>query len=186
MNKIENFSKKIVNNVLFVVCQGDITKQKTDVIVNAANSYLSHGGGVAGAIVGAGGSVIQDESNVIVEKYGPVLVGSAVYTSAGSLNAKYIIHTVGPKLGEGDEENKLKRALLSVLNLSDNLKISSISIPAISTGIFGFPKEKGAKVIFNTVLNWVYEHAGTLLKEIRFCNIDNLTTDLFKKEIENL
>ncbi|MGB9896075.1 MAG: macro domain-containing protein, partial [Thermoproteota archaeon] len=79
--------------------KGDITKLKVDAIVNAANSYLKHGGGVAGAIVRAGGSIIQKESDDIVMKRGPIKVGEAVFTSAGELNAKYVIHTVGPRNG---------------------------------------------------------------------------------------
>ena len=124
--------------VKLIACKGDITQQDTDAITNAANEYLKHGGGVAGAIVRRGGYEIQKESDEIVRERGPVPVGEAVVTGAGKLKAKYVIHTVGPRWGEGDEDNKLYRAIQSVLREADKLKISSVAIPAVSTGIFGF------------------------------------------------
>jgi len=99
-------AKKNINNKTLTVVLGDITEEEVDAIVNAANSYLKHGGGVAGAIVRKGGKVIQEES----DKIGYCPVGSAVYTSAGNLKAKYVIHAVGPQLGEGNEDEKLKSA----------------------------------------------------------------------------
>src|SRR3990172_3915451 len=118
--------------------QGDITEQKTDAIVNAANSHLQHGGGVAGAIVKKGGQIIQKES----DKIGYVPVGKSAITTAGKLPSKYVIHAVGPRWGEGDEDNKLKSAVISSFKLADEKKLKSISIPAISAGIFGFPKDR--------------------------------------------
>lgn len=172
--------------VKLVACKGDITAQDTDAITNAANSHLAHGGGVAGAIVRKGGYEIQEESNKIVRERGPIPVGEAVVTGAGKLKAKYVIHTVGPRWGEGDEENKLYRAIQSVLREADKLKITSVSIPAVSTGIFGFPKDLGAKIIVKATLEWLEEHPDTSLREIRFCNIDQETSELFKREIEKL
>jgi len=111
-----------INGVKLKVVKGDITQEEVEAIVNAANSYLKHGGGVAGAIVRAGGEVIQKESDEYVEKYGPLPVGSATITSAGKLKAKYVIHTVGPRWGEGDEEKKLEKAIESVLTLAKEKK----------------------------------------------------------------
>src|SRR5512140_3103660 len=105
--------------------QGDITERDTDAIVNAANSSLQHGGGVAGAIVRKGGRVIQEES----DRIGHVPVGGAAITTGGKLKARYVIHAVGPRMGEGDEDNKLKNAISSVLDLASEERLKSISVP---------------------------------------------------------
>ncbi len=158
---------------------GDITEEETEAVVNAANSSLKHGGGVAGAIVKRGGKVIQEESDRIVAERGRVPAGSAVYTSAGKLKAKYVIHAVGPIWGEGDEERKLRSAVRSSLKLADKLKLKSIALPAISTGIFGYPKEEGVRVIVDEVLRYLKENPKTSLKEIHFTSIDERTAELF-------
>jgi len=98
--------------------QSDITDRKVDAIVNAANSYLIHGEGVAGTIVGKGGDIIQEESN----KIGYVPVGSAIFTIAGKLPCKSVIHAVGPKMGEGDEATKLKHIIHSIMKLASDQK----------------------------------------------------------------
>ncbi len=108
---METIKDKIINTVKIKIVRGDITESDVDAIVNAANSYLQHGGGVAGAISRKGGPVIQQESNAI----GYVPVGECAITSGGRLRAPYVIHTVGPRMGEGDEENKLKKAINNVL-----------------------------------------------------------------------
>ena len=111
--------------------------------MNAANSNLYHGGGVAAAIVSKGGRIIQEESNRI----GYTQTGNAVMTSAGKLPCKAVIHVVGPRNGEGKENEKLTQAINSVLKLAQQNNFKSISIPAISTGIFEFPKDKCAKIL---------------------------------------
>ena len=162
-----------------VAVHGDITEENVDAIVNAANSYLKHGGGVAGAIVRKGGKIIQEES----DKIGYVPVGKAAITTGGKLKARYVIHAVGPRWGEGDEDNKLRSAVRSALKLATQYKLKKISLPAISTGIFGFPKDRGAKIIFETVRNYL-ENEETSLEEVRFCNIDQETSRLFEKLLE--
>ncbi len=137
---------------------GDITEEKVDAIVNAANSNLKHGGGISGTIVRKGGEVIQKES----DKMGYVPVGEAVITIAGKLDCRYVIHAVGPVWGEGKEGKKLKSAVLSALNLSTKKGLKIIFVPAISTGIFGFPKEKGTKIILETVINFLKKEETTL------------------------
>jgi O-acetyl-ADP-ribose deacetylase (regulator of RNase III) len=159
--------------------KGDITKVEADAIVNAANSWLKHGGGVAGAIVREGGRIIQEESDRIIRERGPIKVGEAVYTSAGLLKAKYVIHTVGPRMGEGDEEEKLKNATLNSLKLAERLGLNSIVFPAISTGIFGYPKDKCAQVMLRTVKEYVL--SGGKLKEIMFCLYDDETYRIFEE-----
>jgi len=177
-------AEKDINGILLKVIKGDITKEKVDAIVNAANKYLSHGGGVAGAIVRAGGYEIQRESNEIVQKRGPLETGDAVMTGAGNLPAKFVIHTVGPVWGEGDEDKKLQRAVLSVLRLATEKKLESISIPAISCGIFGFPKERGTRIIYETIKKFLSENE-TSLKEIHLIGIGSEIPELFKKAVEN-
>ncbi len=160
---------------------GDITEEKVDAIVNAANSNLKHGGGVAGAIVRKGGRIIQEES----DKIGYVPVGKAVITVAGKLTCRYVIHAVGPVWGEGEEEKKLKNTVLSVLKLATERGLKNISIPAISTGIFGFPKEKGTKIILDTVQNFL-GNEETTLSEVNLVNIDEETYNFYIKACEEL
>lgn len=162
--------------------QGDITERDTDAIVNAANSYLQHGGGVAGAIVRKGGQIIQDES----DKIGFTPVGHAVVTSAGRLSAKFVIHAVGPMQGEGDEDNKLKDAVLNTLLLASQKGLQSISLPAISSGIFGFPKDRCAKILVQEAVSFLKKQTDSSLRLIEFCIYDDLTLGYFKKEFEKL
>jgi O-acetyl-ADP-ribose deacetylase (regulator of RNase III) len=172
---------KIEGKTLRLV-QGDITERDVDTIVNAANSYLQHGGGVAGAIVRKGGQIIQEES----DKIGFVPVGSAAITTAGKLPTKFVIHAVGPKMGEGDEDNKLKNAVLSSLRLASEKGLKSISIPAISSGIFGFPKDRCAKILVSEGARFLKENKKTSLEIVEFCIYDDATLSHFKKELEGL
>ncbi len=181
---MEVLAEKEINGVSVKVVKGDITKEKTDAIVNAANKYLSHGGGVAGAIVRAGGYVIQEESDKIVREHGPLETGEAVITTAGSLPSKFVIHTVGPIYGEGDEDAKLRKAVLSVLKLATEKKLRSISIPAISCGIYGFPKKRGTKIIYETVKEFLLG-GRTSLKEVHLIGIGREIPNLFKEAIQN-
>ncbi|MDI6744296.1 MAG: macro domain-containing protein [Thermodesulfovibrionales bacterium] len=171
---------KILNKTLRLV-QGDITERSVDAIVNAANSHLQHGGGVAGAIVRKGGRIIQDESDSI----GYTPVGTAVITTAGKLPAKFVIHTVGPRMGEGDEDNKLKNAVLSALRLASEKGLKSVSMPAISSGIFGFPKERCAKILVNESANFIKAQKSSL-EIVEFCVYDDNTMEHFRREFERL
>jgi O-acetyl-ADP-ribose deacetylase len=161
---------------------GDLTERVVDAIVNAANSHLQHGGGVAGAIVRKGGQIIQNES----DKIGFTPVGTSVMTSAGILPAKFVIHTVGPMMGEGDEDNKLKSAVLNSLLLASSRKLESISFPAISSGIFGFPKDRCAVILVGESEKFLRTNADTSLNLIEFCIHDDNTLFFFKKEFDKL
>ena len=174
--------ERAVGSAVVRLVSADLTERDVDAIVNAANSRLQHGGGVAGAIVRKGGQVIQKESDAI----GFVPVGSAAMTSAGRLKAHHVIHTVGPRMGEGDEDNKLKRAITSVLRLASEKGLHSISVPAISAGIFGFPKDRCAKIIVGETAVFLSGAAGTSLQLVEFCITDNEAYDQFKKEIERI
>lgn len=175
--------KKKIKNTTIELVEGDITEMETDAIVNAANSQLAHGGGVAGAIVGKGGKVIQEESNTWVFARGEVPVGSAAITSAGDLPARYVIHAVGPKMGEGDEDEKLKQATLSALKVADHRQLKSITFPAISTGIFGYPVERCAKVMLSTITEYIEEKTG--LARIMICLFGNDAYRIFEKTLKS-
>lgn len=175
------WQRKIKGCALEVV-QGDITTEPVDAIVNAANEQLQHGGGVAGAIVRAGGAIIQTESNAWVAAHGRVPTGGAAITGAGELAARHVIHAVGPIWGTGDEVAKLEKAIRAALDLAEQHKLASISLPAISSGIFGFPKELCAKIFFDTIENWLDENPQRALQTIRLCNHDNPTANVFERE----
>jgi O-acetyl-ADP-ribose deacetylase len=180
--------QKILNNGKTIrLVSGDITERNVDVIVNPANSYLIHGGGVAAAIVRKGGQVIQEES----DKIGYVPVGTAVITTSGKLPCKAVIHTVGPRMGEGNEDEKLRKAIKSVLALAQETGFKSISIPAISTGIFGFPKDRCAKILLEESMNYfaMNKHTSSTpntIDIIEFSLTDSETLEHFKDEIKNL
>ncbi|MEO0202409.1 MAG: macro domain-containing protein [candidate division WOR-3 bacterium] len=166
------------------IVKGDITEEKVDAIVNAANEYLKHGGGVAGAIVRKGGSIIQEES----DKIGYCSPGNAVITSAGNLKAKYVIHAVGPiwKGGNFNEDKILYNAVKNSLILAHKYSLRSISLPAISTGIFGFPKERASKIILNSIFDFIKEFEGrTSIEIIRICLFDDETYNVFLKVYES-
>ncbi|MDN5324306.1 MAG: hypothetical protein PWP02_16 [Thermosipho sp. (in: thermotogales)] len=182
---MKTYLRMKINNTIVEVVNGDITKEETEAIVNAANSHLSHGGGVAGAIVRAGGRIIQEESNEYVKNHGPVETGEVAVTSAGSLPAKYVIHAVGPiwKGGKENEKELLAKAIRNVLKKANELKLKSISIPAISSGIFGFPKKLCAQIFAEEIENFL-KNNKTSLELIRLTNIDEYTTNIFMKVFE--
>jgi O-acetyl-ADP-ribose deacetylase len=163
------------------IVQGDITTEEVDAIVNAANEYLQHGGGVAWAISRRGGDVIQDESDKWIKQHGPVSHAHPAWTSGGALPAKYIIHAVGPVWGDGDEDKKLADAVAGSLHVADELKLLSIAMPAISTGIFGFPKERAAGIIFSVIGRYFSENQNSTLKVIRIVLFDDATIQPFLK-----
>ncbi|AYF54295.1 macro domain-containing protein [Clostridium botulinum C] len=170
-----------IGNKEIVIKKGDITNESSDAIVNAANGMLKHVGGVAAAIVKKGGREVQEESNKIVRKEGIIPVGGAVITRGYKLPCKYIIHTVGPRMGEGDEEIKLKNAILSALCLAEQHNLKSLSIPAVSSGIFGFPKERCANILINTAIEFLKTSAKSI-ERIIMCNFDDKTYEVFLNE----
>ena len=158
--------------------QGDITAETSDAIVNPANSQLMHGGGAARAIAVKGGSVINEQSRRLIERIGTVPVSKAVLTDAGELPCKFVIHTVGPVWGEGDEEGKLRRAVWNVLTLADLFNLESISMPAISSGVFGFPKALCAQILLDTTVKFLQQPYVTL-SDVVMCNFDRETVEVF-------
>ncbi len=162
--------EKWIGNAILELTQGDITVLAVDAIVNAANKFLAHGGGVALAIIRKGGVKVQEESTALVAKRGPVETGEAVITSGGKLPAKFVIHTVGPIWSDqSDEESDrlLCCAIRNSLALADEKKLKTIAFPAISTGIYGFPLERGAKLMLKEAAD--YFRGGTGLERVTFC-----------------
>lgn len=142
------------------IIQGDITKVKVDIIVNAANTSLLGGGGVDGAIHRAGGKIILEECKIIIEKQGGCEVGKSVITTAGNLPAKFVIHTVGPvwRGGNNNEDNLLFDAYYNSLMLAEKKQVKSIAFPNISTGVYHFPKERAARIAIKAIKEFLKNH----------------------------
>ena len=177
----DSIEKKIGGTIIRLV-SADLTERPVDAIVNAANSHLQHGGGVAGAIVRKGGRIIQDESN----KIGYVPVGSSAITTGGKLRARFVIHAVGPRMGEGREDSKLRKVINGVLVLAEGNKLRSISIPAISAGIFGFPKDRCAAILVSETAAFLKGTPATTLELVEFCILDEEAFRFFYREIESI
>ncbi|MFQ6064823.1 MAG: macro domain-containing protein [Candidatus Bathyarchaeia archaeon] len=169
-----------INKTIMELVQGDITDLATDAIVNAANASLKLGGGVAGAIARKGGPKIQAEC----DKIGGTYVGGAAITTGGNLKAKYVIHAVGPIHGTEHEDEKLKDATLNSLKLADKHSLKTIAFPAISTGIFGFPKDQCATIMLSTTI--AYLEGPTDLERVVFCLYDEQTFQIFKDTLKTL
>lgn len=159
--------------------QGDITKVKVDVIVNAANTSLLGGGGVDGAIHRAGGKAILDDCKKIRSKQGGCKVGEAVITTAGNLSAKFVIHTVGPVWNDGNknEEELLYNAYKNSLLLAEQNQLQTIAFPNISTGIYRFPKSKAAEIAIKAVRD--FSDASQALKTVLFICFDKENFNIY-------
>lgn len=163
------------------IVQGDITTEQVEAIVNAANEHLQHGGGVARAISKKGGPAIQKESDDWIRQQGSVSHSQPAWTSGGHLPAKYVIHTVGPVWGDGDEDNKLESAIIGSLRVADELNCASAALPAISTGIFGFPKDRAAQIIFSSIEKYFIGKSSSGLKIVKLVLFDQSSVDVFTK-----
>ncbi len=175
----------IIKQTKLSLIQGDITKQITDAIVNAANPSLMGGGGVDGAIHRAGGPAILEECKQIVSKQGRLPTGKAVITTGGNLKAKYVIHTVGPVWhgGSRNEAELLASAYYECLKVAAGSKLSTISFPSISTGAYGYPVAEAAKIALRTVVSFLKEQA-TSLKEVVFVLFDSKTYESYHSALQ--
>jgi O-acetyl-ADP-ribose deacetylase (regulator of RNase III) len=175
-----------INNTQISLLLADITKQKTVAIVNAAHSSLLGGGGVDGAIHRAGGRKILEECIKIREKQGGCKTGEAVITTGGNLPAKYVIHTVGPiwRGGNNRESELLANCYTNSLKLAMKNAIKTISFPAISTGVYGYPIEKAAPVALKTVINLVQEN--DFFDQVVFVLYDQRTYDVYEQALDTL
>ncbi|MBN1537685.1 MAG: macro domain-containing protein [Anaerolineales bacterium] len=170
----------LAENKTLQLVQGDITQEVVDAIVNAANSQLQHGGGVAAAIAHRGGPQIQKESDRWIRNHGPIKHTTPAYTTAGKLKARYIIHAVGPVWGSGNEEKRLGVTVTYALQLADELEMKSLALPAISTGIFGFPRELAAKITLTSINNYFVTYTSSELALIRLTLFDQPTLEAFQ------
>jgi len=173
--------ERIIKGRKIVLVQGDLTELAVDAIVNAANAQLILGAGVAGAIRMKGGPGIQEECN----RVGGTTVGQAVITGAGNLKARHVVHAVGPRMGEGNESEKLRSATLNSLERATENNLRSIAFPAVSTGIFGFPKDRCARIMLDTARHYL-ESENTSLEEVIFCLWSREDLAVFQKTMEEL
>ncbi len=170
---------RIENKVLKLI-EGNIALVDAEAIVNAANKSLILGGGVAGAIRSFGGPSIQEECNSI----GPIEVGEAVITGAGNLKAKYVIHAAGPVYGEGNEDEKLKKATFNSLECAKKKRIRSIAIPAISTGIFRFPIKRCSEIMIKACLDFIKDNEYP--EEIILCLYGDKSFSVFETTLNHV
>lgn len=171
-----------INTSLLVLTIGDITKESTDAIVNAANSRLAGGGGVDGAIHRAGGPLIMKDCR----KIGGCPTGYAVITTAGNLTAKHVIHTVGPRYLDGtrNEATLLRSAYLESLRLASKHNLQSLAFPAISTGAYGYPIKEAARIALQTIIDYLRTHNDITL--VRIVLYDTATYDRFTEELTKI
>jgi len=162
------------------ICQGDITLEPVDAVVNAANAQLIHGGGVAAAIARRAGPKLDLESREWIREHGSLTHSTPALTSGGSMPARFVIHAVGPIWGDGDEQSKLAITISSALRLASNTHLASIAFPAISTGIYGFPKDLAAPIFFNSIQSFITKSASpSSIKLVKIVLYDQPTLDVF-------
>jgi len=176
-----------INQAKLHIIQGDITQQDTDAIVNAANPSLMGGGGVDGAIHRAGGPAILAECKQIVSRQGRLPTGKAVITTGGNLKAKYVIHTVGPIWHGGNkgEPELLASAYQESLKLATDNKLSSLSFPSISTGVYGYPVNKASKVAIDAAITFL-SHTTTSIREVVFVLFDSQTFRAYSSALKEV
>jgi O-acetyl-ADP-ribose deacetylase (regulator of RNase III) len=169
---------------ILALYHGDLTEEHVDAVVNAANEYLAHGGGLAGALAQRGGASIQQESQAWVKQHGLAGHDKPALTGAGKLPCRAIIHAVGPVWGSGDEDHKLQAAYTAALEMAEVQSFKTVAFPSISTGIFGFPVERGARIAVQAVIDFCATHPASAVREIRFVLIDAPTVQVFRREFE--
>ena len=177
---------RTVNQASLSIVQGDITRQATDAIVNAANSGLMGGGGVDGAIHRAGGPAILEECKQIVSRQGRLPTGQAVITTAGNMKAKHVIHTVGPiwRGGNQGEPGLLSSAYRESLKLAAANNLSSVSFPSISTGVYGYPVDEASRVALREVISFLSETSS--VKEVVFVLFDSRTFEAYAAALNEI
>jgi len=180
-------SELVIDQTKIALIQGDITKQGTDALVNAANPSLMGGGGVDGAIHRVGGRAILDACQEIVKRQGRLPTGKAVITTGGNLKVKYVIHTVGPIWhgGTKSEAKLLTSAYQESLKLATEHNLVSISFPSISTGAYGYPTEEASEVAIKAVIAFL-KVESTSIKEVVFVLFDSATYELYRHALEKI
>jgi len=186
VNDTNNNLTYTVNQANLSIIQGDITRQTTDAIVNAANSSLMGGGGVDGAIHRAGGPAILEECKQIVARQGSLPAGQAVITTAGNMKAGHVIHTVGPiwRGGSQGEPELLASAYRESLKLAAENNLSRVSFPSISTGAYGYPVDKASRIAIKTVVSFLSK--TTSVKEVVFVLFDSHTLKAYTDALREI
>ncbi len=165
-------ARRDVDGRAVVVVEGDLTRQRVDVIVNAANEQLAHGGGVAAVLARAGGPAVTEESQAWVREHGPVGPGQAAVTTAGELPARHLVHVVGPRYRQGqDNEALLRQAVRAALDAARDADARSVALPAISAGVFGYPPAQAGSVIAAEAVHWLAAGGGAV-EEVRLVGLD--------------
>uniref|UniRef100_A0A803TAU2 PARP n=1 Tax=Anolis carolinensis TaxID=28377 RepID=A0A803TAU2_ANOCA len=191
-NPIKVYKKSLKEGVEVSVWVDDLTRHEADALVNAANEYLHHFGGLAFALLKAGGPEIEKQCKHFIEKNGPLGVGQIAVTSGGRLHCKQVIHAVGPRWSEGQKEDcclKLETAIINILkyvNAPEN-NIKSVAIPALSSGTFNFPQELCAHVIVRTIKNFIQlAPLFGYLQEVHLVNIDEASVEVLRRVCDEL
>lgn len=167
-----------------VAVRADITRLEAEVIVNAANEHLEHGGGVAAAIARAGAPVVERESAAWIDQHGPLRPGEAAHTGAGEMPATWVVHVAGPRYRPGrDNAAMLRDAVIAALERTVELEARSVAFPAISAGIFGYPRAEATRVIVEAIRDWANHHPDAL-DRVSVVGFDAGTTDDFEKAVE--
>ncbi|MFA9445971.1 macro domain-containing protein [Egicoccus sp. AB-alg6-2] len=166
---------------------GDLTAQDVDAIVNAANAGLQHGGGVAGALARAAGPTLQAESDEWIAANGPLRDGVAAVTAAGDLPSQVVVHVAGPiyQADRGDNADRLRSAVLAALDATAARGLRTIAFPAISAGIYGYPRPEATRILVQAVADWTARHPGTL-DEVRLVGFDAGARDDFAAALASL
>jgi O-acetyl-ADP-ribose deacetylase len=175
-----------IGDAVLRVVRDDITTLAVDAVVNAANGHLAHGGGVAAALVRAGGDEVQRESDAWVAQHGPVRPGTAAVTTAGRMPARVIVHVVGPRHRPGhDNAALLEQAVRAALDAADDAGATSVALPAISAGIFGYPPPEATAVIARTCATWL-SGADRSIRDVALVGYDAATAELFTEALRHV
>ena len=177
-------SRELNGAVEIRLLRGDLTKADARAIVNAANERLQHGAGVARAIVRQGGDIIQRQSNDWVNEHGPISHTKPALTTAGELPGEAVIHVVGPRWGEGDEDRKLTLTVNAALEMAEESGFESIAFPAIATGIFGFPMDRAARVMLEAIQLFFEGLETPNLQRVDLILFDQAAADTFSRAMQ--
>jgi putative ATPase len=186
MSAQEPLATRQVARATLSAVQADLTALEVDAVVNAANEQLHHGGGVAAALSRAGGPTVQRESHAWVAEHGPVRPGQAAVTTAGRMPARYIVHVVGPRYRSGqDNAGLLAQAVSAALHAAAASGATSVALPAISAGIFGYPPQEATAVITQACAEWLGGRPGRL-ETVLLVGYDEQSAGLFATAVDEL
>jgi len=179
---VEVLAERKMNGAMVAAVIGDLTALEVDVVVNAANAHLQHGGGVAAALARAAGPIMQRASDAWVEERGPLGVGDAAVTPAGDLPAHWVVHVAGPVYGQGvpDDETHLRAAVRGALRAADDLDVTSVALPAISAGIYGYPVDEATRLIVDEVLRILPD---TVIGQVLLVGLDDAVAGAFAEAL---